>query len=171
MRKELTRPRRAALHFIIDEENAVLIAHIAQTAQAFWRQGAHPAFALHRLDKNSGCLIRDSRFQRLMIPKFQMGETGQGRAKAFEIFRIACRIHGGKSAAMKGAFESNDFIALWITFAEMIAARAFHRELEAFRARVLKKDFISPRERVAILLRQGFLSRHAEQIGEMPDLV
>ena len=69
MCKQFARPGNNTLQFVEYEQNAVLIAQIAQTFQALIRNGPNAALALHGLDDNRGDLIGNCGVQSVMIAK------------------------------------------------------------------------------------------------------
>jgi hypothetical protein len=103
MRPDLAGPAGAALHLVIDQQQAVLVTQLAQTAQADIGNGAHAALALDRLDQNGGGFFSDRRFQRVMIAELDLVKAFHGGAEAFEIFRIAARIDPAIGATVEGA--------------------------------------------------------------------
>ena len=91
MGEQLAGAADAGLHLVEDQEQAVLVAELAQAAQALRRHGADAALALDRLDQDGAGLGRDRRLQRLVIAERDLVEALDLRAEAFEILLSARR--------------------------------------------------------------------------------
>ena len=102
----------AGLDLVEDQQQSVFVAELAQAAQEFRRQHAHPAFALDRLDQDRRGLRPDRRFHSFQIAGRDLIETVDLRAEALQIFRLTARGDCGQRAAVKGAFEGDDPEAL-----------------------------------------------------------
>ncbi len=113
MGEELAGAADAALHFIEDQQQAVLVAKLAQCACRSWAAtGPDAAFALYRLDQDARRLGPIAAFERLNVAEGNLVEAFDLGAEAFEIFRLAAGGDGGERAAVKGALEGDEPIAL-----------------------------------------------------------
>ena len=121
----------AGLHLVEHQQQAVVVAELAQRPEEGMRRGAHAAFALHRLDQDAGGVRADRLLDGLEIAERHLVEAIHRRPEAFEIFRRAGRGQRRQRAAVKRAFEGDDAVALGMALGGVIFARdldrAFHR--------------------------------------------
>jgi hypothetical protein len=111
MGEQLAGPSHTALHLIEDQQDAMLVAQLAQAPQTLRGHGAQAALALNRLDQNAGGLIGDGGLQRLVIAKGHLIEPAHIGAEALHVFFLPARGDGRQRAAMEGAFERDDAVA------------------------------------------------------------
>src|SRR6185312_2523537 len=78
----------AGLYFIEDQQQAVLIAELAQSAQERRRDDAHPTFPLNRFNQDRGRRRADRTFDRIEVSERHLIETIDRWAEAFEIFLV-----------------------------------------------------------------------------------
>jgi len=120
-REQLARARKARLHFIGDQQNAVLVAQLAQRAHELGGRRIEAAFALHRLeDDRRDALWIDvgleqmlDRLQRVgcrhavqRIRERRVENVGRERTEVQLVRRdLARQRHAHHRAAMKGARE------------------------------------------------------------------
>src|SRR5262245_58029430 len=57
-REHLASPTHARLHFIGNQQNAVLVAQLAQFTMKLWRRHDIATFALYRFDNDAGYFLR-----------------------------------------------------------------------------------------------------------------
>ena len=110
--EEIAGAAHAGLHLVEGQQQAVLVAELAQRLEEGMRRGAHAALALHRLDQDAGGLRADRLLHGFEIAMRHLVKTVHRRAETFEIF---CGAGGGERrqrAAVEGAFEGDDAIAL-----------------------------------------------------------
>ena len=81
--EHLAEPADAGLHLVEGEQQAVLVAELAQVAEELRRRRAHAALALHRLDEDAGGLGRDGALERLEVAERHLVEALQrpGRSR------------------------------------------------------------------------------------------
>src|ERR1700677_3292024 len=127
--KEAPGAADAGLHFVEDQEEAMPIADLAQTAQERGRDNAHPALALDRLDHDHARLRPDRRLDRLEVGQRNLVEAVDLGAEAVEIFGLAPGGDHGERPAMERAFESEGAVALGVAVNRMAPARHLDRRL------------------------------------------
>ena len=129
--EEIAGAAHAGLHLVERQQQAVLVAELAQRLEERLRRRAHAALALHRLDQDAGGVRADRLLDRFQIAMRHLVETVHRRAKAFEIFGGAGGGERAEGAAVKRALEGDEAIALGMALGELIAAHdldhAFHR--------------------------------------------
>ena len=76
----------AALHLVEDQQQAVLVAQLAQRPEERRLDDAHAALAHQRLDQDRGGLGADGALDRLEIAKRHMVKALDHRAEAVEYF-------------------------------------------------------------------------------------
>jgi hypothetical protein len=118
MGEELARPAVAALHFVEDQQHAVLVAERAQAAHEFGRHGGAAALALHGLDEDGAGLRRDRRLDQLQIARCDMLEAGERRAEALDIVGVASRGDHAHGPAVERAGEGDDLVAIFLPLAQ-----------------------------------------------------
>ena len=84
-REHLTGTRNAALHFVGNQHDAVLIAHAPQSAQELERRNVESALALHRFDENGGDRLR---VYIAVEESLQVGERLLGRDVAIGLRKL-----------------------------------------------------------------------------------
>ena len=168
--EQLARPAKAALDLVIDEQDAFLVAKLAQAAQAMVWHRPGTALPLHRLDQDRRRGRTDCCFQRLMVTKGQMDKARQTRAKTVQIGRIATGIDRRIGPAVKGPFEGDDVDPLRLTLGRVIFAGQLQCRLDSFRPGIGKEHHIGKafgRQTVG----QLFLLRNAKDVGDVPQLL
>src|SRR5690606_608239 len=105
VRPHLAGAAGARLHFVEDDEEAVVVGELAQAAEIFVRRSAHAAFALYRLeDDRRGCRA-DEFLQRIQVAPRRLNVAGQTRAEAIDVVGVAAGVDGGVRAAVERALE------------------------------------------------------------------
>ena len=121
----------AGLHFVEDQQQAALVAELAQRSQKFRRHHAHAALAHHRLDDDAGGRIGDRALDGIEIAERHLVEAFHDRPEAFEIFFLAAGGERRERAPVERALEGHEPDALRMPAHRMIFARhldrAFHR--------------------------------------------
>ena len=112
MGEELAGAADAALDLVEDQQQAVLVAELAQAPQRLRREGADAALALHRLEQDRGGLGSDQLLGGVDVVEGDLVEAVDLRAEAFEIFRLAAGGDRRQRAAVEGAFEGDGAEAL-----------------------------------------------------------
>ena len=80
--KPLARAAAAALHFIENQQQFVLVGQLPQAFQETIRRNADAAFALDRLDQNRARLVVDELLDGIQIAERRVRKTGQQRARS-----------------------------------------------------------------------------------------
>ena len=169
MREEFARAADTCLHFVEHQQEAVLIAELAQAFETLRRHGADAALALDRLDQDRARLRTNGLFQSLMIAEGHLIKAVNGRAEAFEIFLVAAGRDGRQRAPVEGPFKSDDPVFFRMSAGGLIFARHFDRQFHRLGAGIGEEDEI--RERfVDKTLRQPLAFRDLEEIGRVPEL-
>ena len=113
----------ASLHLVEDQQNAMPVADLAQTAQEGGWDHPHAALALDRLDHDRGHLRPDRRLDRGEVGDRYLVEAVDLGTEPFEILFLAARGDGGEGASVESALESQHPIAFGMA-ADPLAARA-----------------------------------------------
>jgi hypothetical protein len=172
--EHLAGARNAALHFVRDEHDAVLVADLAQRAQEFGRRHVESALALHRLDhdRRDGLRIHVAVKQAVQVGKCLLGGHAPVRQRKRGVedlggewpetllvrHDLAGERHGHERAPMEAAGKGDDRRALGVV------AGDFHRILERLRTRREENRFlreISGRECI-----QAFRQAHVGLVGD-----
>ncbi len=129
--KQLAGAAHAGLHLVEGEQQAVLVAELAQRPEEGRRRRADAALALDRLDQDAGGVRADRLLHRFDVAMRHLVEAVHRRAEAFEIFGRAGGGERRQRAAMEGAFEGDDAVAFGMALGGVVLARdldhAFHR--------------------------------------------
>src|SRR6185312_17223457 len=102
----------AGLHLVEGEQQAMLVAELAQRLEEGVRRRAHAALALYRLDQDAGGVRADRLLHGFEVAMRHLIEAVHRRAETFEIFRGARGGERRQRAAVERAFEGDDAIAL-----------------------------------------------------------
>ena len=121
--EELAGAADAALHFVEDQEQAVLVAEFAQPLQRLRREAADAALALHGLEQDRRGLGSDQLLGGVDVVEGDLVEAVDLGAETFEIFRLAAGRDRRQRAAVEGAFEGDGAEALRMAVDIVIAAR------------------------------------------------
>jgi hypothetical protein len=159
MGKEPAGAAHAALHFIKQQKDAVLITELADRPQLFRRQRPDAAFALHRLDQDAGSGFVDGCFQCLMVAESNLLETRHARLKSLKIFLVTGCGKRCKGAAMEGAFKGDDGVALGTAVGGVILPGHLDGAFKCLGARVAEEHGVG-KSQFDQPLRQPFLARH-----------
>ena len=84
--KQIAGAAHARLHLVENQQQALVVAQLAQRPKEGIRCAAHAALALHRLDQDGGGVRADRLLHGVEIAMRHLVETLQRRTKAFEIF-------------------------------------------------------------------------------------
>ena len=168
--KEATGPTVAALDFIENQQQIVLITQCAQALHVFGRHGGHPALALHGFDQDGAGLRSDQRLDGVEVARRCVLEARHGRAEAFEVARIAARRDGAQRAAMERAGKGDDFVALGFALGPVIVPRGLDSAFERLSARIGEEHRVR-KSGIDQALAQPFLLGNGEHIGSVPHLV
>ena len=160
----------AGLDLVEDQQQAVVVAQLAQRAQKCVRHDAHAALAHHRLDQDGGGLGPDGLLDRIEIGERHLVEARHRRAEAVEIFLVAGRGQRRQRAAVEGALEGDDAEPLGLAAGGLIFARHLDRALDRLGAGILKKHRVGKGRR-AQPVGQPFAFRNAIEIRDVPDLL
>ena len=158
------------LHLVEDQQQAVLVAQLAQAAQEGRRRNAHAALALDRLDQDGGGLRPDGLLDRIEIAERDLVEALDRGAEAFEILLVAGRRDGRERAAVEGALEGDDAVALGLARRRLIFARHLDRAFERLGAGIREEHRVG-KARLAQPIGQPLAFRNAVQIRDVPDLL
>ena len=170
MGEELAGAAHAALHLVIDQHQAELVADRTQAPEIALRRASKPALALHRLDQDAGGLLADLGTHLVEIAEGDMVEARRGRAESLEILLVAGSGERRERAPVEGAGTGDEPGFLGMAGLGLVFARhldgAFHR----LGAGIAEKDAVGEGvvdEAPGNLL----LARHLEQVGAMPELL
>ncbi len=169
MGEELAGAAHAGLDLVEDQDQALLVAKLAQGAQEFDVDRAHAPLALDRLDDDGGGGFVDDLLQRRHVVRRHLVEAFHLGPKALQIFRVAAGGDAGQGTAVKAALEADDAEALGIAVHEMVAARHLEGELAGLRSRIGEEHRVGKSVRHQ-LGGQHLLPRHPEQVGCVPEL-
>ena len=171
MLEELAGASGAALDLVVDQQDACLIAQLADELEVFGGRFAHAALALHRLDDH-GCEVRRGDFllERLDIAELDRAEAREARAEAFAILVLRAGIDAAQRPAMEGSSEGQDADALGLAFRPVIAAGDLDAAFDRLGAGVGEEGVVGEGE-VDIALREALLPRHAIHVRCVPELV
>ena len=121
----------AGLHLVEDQQQAVLVAELAQRAQELGRHDAHAAFAHDRLDQDRAGRRPD---RAPWSPRDRRTASGRSRrppGRSRRDISSGRRPRASQRAAVEGALEGDDAVALRLAARRLILARhldrAFHR--------------------------------------------
>ena len=170
VREELAGTANAGLDLVHHQQQAMLIAQIAQPAQeARWRQ-PHAALALNGLDQNARRLRPDERLDRFQIAPRRLIKALHLRAEAVDILGVAARRDGGERAPVEGALEGNQMKLFGMTARRVILARGLDRAFQRLGAGVGEEHIVGE-GLFNQPLRQPLGLRNLEQIRHMPELL
>ena len=158
----------AALHFVEDQHQAVLVAQRAQRSEERRLDDAHAAFAHQRLDQDRGGLGPDGALDRFQIAERHMIEAVDLRAKTVEIFLLAGGGERRQRAAVEGTLECDDAIALGLAARRLVFARHLDRAFHRLGAGIAEECVVGK-----ACLAQPFCGalalRNLVEIGDVPD--
>ena len=104
-----------------------------------------------------------------MSPAATWSKPSTGRSKALKVLRLAAGGDGGKGAAVKGALEGDQPIALRRALRRVIAPRHLDRAFHGFRAGIGEEHIVGE-GRLAEPRREPLLPRDPVQIRHVPEL-
>ncbi len=142
MGEELAGAADAALDFVEDEQQAVLVAEFAQALQRLGRHGADAALALDRLDQDRGGLGRDRLFGGIEVVEGDLVEAVGLGAEAFEVLLLAAGSDSRERAAMERALEGDGAEALGPAVDIVVAARRLDGAFERLGAGVGEEHLV-----------------------------
>ena len=157
-----------ALHFVEHEQQAVVIARLAQALDEFDRACRNAALALDRLDHEAGGGVVDQRQRRFEIVERRIAEAGQQRLEPVTHLRLIGRRDRAHRAAVKGVVEGDQRRALRISVRVVIPPRGLDRALDRFGARIgeehrVGKAVVDDPLRELLALRRAVQVRHVHQ--------
>ena len=167
--EQLAGAAHAALHLVEDEQQAVLVAQLAQALQELVGADAHAALALHRLDHDGGRLGPDRLLDGLQVAERHEIEARRRLAEAFQILLVAGGGDGGERAAVEGALEGDDAPALGMAVGEVVAPRQLDGALAGLGAGIAEEHLVGE-GRLAQPLGQPLLAGDAVEVGAVPEL-
>ena len=163
MGKQLAGARDAALHFVQNQQDAVLVSQIAQAFEKFRAGRADAAFALDRLHHETGHPVVDGGLGCGQIVERDHLEPIRQRFKAFaQLFLIGGgnRRHG---ATMKGVGKGDHLVPVRIARGIMVGQCGFQRTFKGFGAAVGEEHRIGEGQ-IDQALGQMFLRRRLVQV-------
>ena len=159
----------AGLYFVENQQQAVVVAQLAQRAQECMRHHPHAAFAHDRLDHDGGGIRANRLFGRFKIGERHLVETLDRRAEAFEIFLVPGRGNRGQRTPVECAFECDDAETLRLAGSRLIFARHLDRAFDRLGAGILEENRVGEAHR-AEPVGQPLAFRDAVQVGDVPEL-
>ena len=160
----------AALDLVEDQQQAVVVAQLAQGAQERVRHHAHAALADDRLDEDAGGLAARSPSSQPRDRRRHLVETVDRRPEAVEIFFVSGGGNRRQRAAVERAFEGDDAIALRLALAGLIMARHLDRALDRLGAGILEEHGVGKGRR-AQSVGEPFAFRDAIEVGDVPEFL
>ena len=131
---------------------------------------AHAALALDRLDQDRGRVRSDDLLHRLEVAERHLVEALDHRAEAFEIFLLSAGRERRERAAVEGALEGDDAIALGLAVHRLELARGLDRAFHRLGAGIAEEHVVREALR-AQPIGKLLLLGHAEQVGHVDRLV
>ena len=168
MREQLAGAADAALDLVIDQQQAVLVAELAQPLQRLCRHRAYAALALHRLDQDRGGFRRDRLLGGIDVVEADLVKAFDLGTEAFEVFVLAPGCDGRQRAAVEGAFEGDDAEALGMTLDEMVAPRRLDRAFQRLGAGI-GEEYLVGEGGIGQTLAKPALPRNLVEIGDVPE--
>ncbi len=169
MGEELAGAAHAGLDLVEDQQQPALVAERAQAPQALRRHRAQTALALDRLNHDRGRLIGDRGLERRMVAERDLVEAVDLGPEAFDVFLLAAGRDRRQRAAVEGALEGDDAVALGMALRGMVFPRHLDGGLVGLGPRIGEEDAL--REgRLAEAPRQLLALRHRVEVGGVPDL-
>lgn len=143
---ELVREQRAgataaALHFVDDEQQVVLLRQCAQLLHEFARRRDHAAFALDRLEHHGNGLVVDQPLDRIDIVDLGLREARHLRRVDRVPAGLAARRHRRERAAVEAVVERDDLVRAVPELAPPFA-RELDRTFIRFRAAVREEHLV-----------------------------
>src|SRR5687767_6171124 len=139
MGEELTGPSVAALHLIEDQQHPVLVAERAQPTHEVAGHRSHAAFALYRLNQNAAGLRCHELLDGSKIARCGVLEALQRRAEALEVVPVPRGCDSPERAAVEGARERDDLVAVLLAPGPEVVASGLDRALDGLCAGVGKE--------------------------------
>ncbi len=159
----------AGLNLVVDQQQAVLVAQLAEFAEEYGRHETHAALALDRLDHDRRRRRRDRRRNGLDVVERNLVEAVGHRRHAFGIFGAAGGAKRGQRAAVEGAGEGDDAVLLGMAADEVIAAHGLDGALDSLGAGVAEEDLVGKGQRDKLGGERLLLGDPVE-IGDVPHL-
>ena len=168
--EQLAGAPHAGLHLVEDQQQAMLVAQLAQRLEERRLDDAHAALAHDRLDQNRRGLGADRAFGRVEIAERHLIEAVDHRAEPFEIFLLSAGGERRQRAAVEGALESDDAVTFRLTVRRLVFARHLDRAFHRLGAGIAEEHHVgeagfaqTPRDAL------GF--RNFVKIGDVPHLL
>ena len=127
----------AALHFVIEQQNAAFVAKCAQSAEKLRRKRSHAAFALDRLHHDGG-RARADRLVYALEARGYVEESVEGRPEAQLHLKLSGGGDAAKGAAVERPIQGNDLVA---TASGTVFASEFVKPFIGFGSAVAEKNF------------------------------
>jgi len=134
--EEAAGPPHAGLHFVADQQQAMLVAKRPQAAQECGRNNANPTLALNRFDHDRCGMRADSRLDRVEIGDRDLVKADRLGAETLQIFRLSAGCERRQSAPVESALEGQDMEPLGMAGDGVALARHLDRGLVGLRAGV-----------------------------------
>ncbi len=167
--EELAGAADAGLHLVHDQQQPLGVAERPKLAQEAVRKGTHAALALQRLDHHRRRLGGHRRLDERDVAKGDLVEAVRLGAEAFQIFLLAAGGERRQRAAMEGALDRQDAIALGMAVHIVVAPRRLDGAFVRLGARIGEKDAIGEARRDEPV-GEPLLARDAEEVRGMPEL-
>jgi hypothetical protein len=120
--EQLSGPAHAGLDLVDDQQQAVLLGQRAQLLQELIGCRPDAGFALDRLQHHGDRVVRDQRLHRIEVVELGFPEARYFRLEQRLERLLARRRHGGERAAVKAAFEGDDFERAVLVFRAVFRA-------------------------------------------------
>ncbi len=139
VRKKFAAASDASLHFVERQQQAVLIANLAQLPQKFVRHNPHAAFTHDRLDQDASGLRPDGALDRVEVAVGHLVEAIDRGTETVEIFLVAGRGQRREGAAVESAFKRNNPVFLRVSADRVVLAHDLEGGLDRFGAGVAEE--------------------------------
>jgi hypothetical protein len=140
-REEAPGASHAGLHFVGQQQRAVLVREGTQGRKKAGRSGQYPALTLHGLDDDGRHVRPHGAPHRGDIAVRHVGDARQ-RAKPVSVLGLAGQRERAERAPVEGVFERDHTQALGLPQHEEVAARQLEQGFDRLRAGVAEKDAV-----------------------------
>ena len=160
----------SSYYLVEQNQDALIVTQRPQILKEAPRYLAHSPLTHDRLDQDACRDFADHGFHLLDVASLDLIKAIRRRAKAFKVLCLASGCDGGQRAAMKGAFERDDAIALRRTVLEVVAARSLDGALHRLGAGIGEENIVC-KGCVSEAFGKPRLLGDLMQVGDVPQLL